>query len=139
MLRLFGLSASWCGHKVRARSRYLLAALFVTAGLSHFLFPEPFVRIVPPALPAPLGLVYLSGLLEVLGGLGLLSRYRRPAAWGLVLLLVAVYPANLYMAMEPERAGAGIPPLLLWLRLPLQFVLGGWLLWAVRPPRDSAD
>lgn len=120
----------------KARHRLVLASLFVVAGLSHFLFPAAFARAVPPALPAPYTLVYLSGALEILGGLGLLTRYRRLAAWGLVLLLAAVYPANLYMALEPERAGAdGIPRALLWLRLPLQFLLAAWLLWAVGPRR----
>jgi uncharacterized membrane protein len=122
----------------RGWHRLFLAALFIVAGTSHFLFPEPFVRIVPPFLPAPFTLVYLSGFFEIAGGLGLLSGVARLAAYGLIALLVAVFPANVYMALEPARAGAAaVSPLLLWLRLPLQVVLIGWLLWSTDSPQRA--
>ncbi len=98
------------------------------------------MRIVPPFLPAPFTLVYLSGFFEIAGGLGLLSGVARLAAYGLIALLVAVFPANVYMALEPARAGAAaVSPLLLWLRLPLQVVLIGWLLWSTDSPQRAQN
>lgn len=111
-------------------SRRLLSGLFTTAGVLHFAWPEPFERIVPPALPEPRALVYLSGAFEVLGGVGLLPEAtRRWAGRGLALLLVAVFPANWYMAQHPE-AFARVPAWALYARLPLQAVLIAWVLWA---------
>src|SRR4051812_49208535 len=97
-------------------------------GALHFVRPEAFVRIVPSALPAPLMLVYLSGAFEIAGGLGLLvARTRRLAAWGLIALYVAVFPANLNMALNDIPFGEGpTPPALLWLRLPFQLVFIAW-------------
>ena len=76
----------------------------------------------------------ISGFFEILGGVGLLApRTRRPAAWGLVALLIAVFPANLYMATNPVESGAAaIAPVLRWGRLPLQIVLIWWVLWCTR-------
>jgi uncharacterized membrane protein len=80
--------------------RFLLAAFFIVAGLLHFIFPYTYLRMVPPILPWPGTLVWLSGAAEIIGGTGLLlPPWRRPAAWGLVLLLIAVFPANIYMAV----------------------------------------
>ncbi|TPG62961.1 DoxX family membrane protein [Hymenobacter nivis] len=111
-------------------SRYALAAVFVGAGLLHFFKPAPYLRIMPPALPAPLALVYISGFFEVAGGLGLLlGATRWVAALGLVLLLVAVFPANVYMA---QQAGPmGLPAWAAWGRLPLQALLVWWA-WSAR-------
>lgn len=121
---------------MRIFSVYLLGLLFVAAGVLHFLRPGGYARIVPPFLPYPLALVYISGVAEIVGGLGLLVPALRPwaGAW-LVLLLVAVFPANVYMAVAPERAGLGIAPVWLWLRLPLQLVLVVWVVWAARTAR----
>jgi len=114
-----------------AGSVVLLAAAFVVAGALHLLKPRLFEAIVPPSLPAPRALVALSGVAEVLGGLGLLVPAVRPwAGWGLVALLVAVFPANLYMAREWERFRRFAPRWALRLRLPLQAVLIAWVLWA---------
>ncbi|MDO7886019.1 DoxX family protein [Hymenobacter cheonanensis] len=109
--------------------RYGLALLFVSAGVLHFVRPAPFLRIVPPALPAPGLLVLLSGAAEVVGGLGLLlPATRRLAGWGLLALLAAVFPANVYMV---GLAGAlHIPAWVLWARLPLQPLLM-WAVWRV--------
>jgi uncharacterized membrane protein len=117
----------------------LLALFFVFAGVSHFTTTDFFVAIVPPALPAPLALVYVSGVFEILGGLGVLWPATRAAAGvGLVVLLLAVYPANLYMAFAPERFVAqGTPLFALYARLPLQFVFIAWAWWATRP--DARD
>jgi uncharacterized membrane protein len=117
--------------RFRRLSCYILAFLFVGAGITHFVAPATFVRIVPPYLPAPLLLVQLSGAAEIAGGLGLLlPATRRWARWGLILLLLAVFPANVYM-LQTHGAGLAVPMWALWLRLPLQLVLIGWV-WMVR-------
>lgn len=127
------------GPVARQLVRAGFAVLFVAAGTLHFLFPAAYVRIVPPPLPAPALLVALSGAAEVAGGAGLLvPRVRRAAAWGLIALLVAVFPANVYMALRPDVAGAGVPPLLLWLRLPLQGVLIWGVWWCAARPLTTA-
>ena len=113
----------------RSVGRYALAALFVLAGSWHFAHPATYLRIMPPPLPHPLALVYGSGACEVLGGLGLLpARTRRLAGWGLLALLLAVFPANVYMAVA--HAQLGIPGWVAWGRLPLQLPLLWWT-WRV--------
>jgi uncharacterized membrane protein len=110
-------------------SLYLLVVLFVGAGLLHFFTPAPYLRIMPPALPAPRLLVLLSGAAEVAGGLGLLwPATRRAAAWGLLALLLAVFPANVYMLQLHEQLH--LPAWALWARLPLQPLLMWWV-WRV--------
>jgi uncharacterized membrane protein len=112
----------------------LLAAMFVGVGVLHVVKPRLFEAIVPPSLPSPRALVLISGVAEVLGGLGLVVAPLRPwAGWGLAALLVAVFPANLYMARESERFRRLAPRWLLLARLPLQLVLIAWVLWASRP------
>lgn len=109
--------------------KYLLALVFVLAGLNHFINTEFYLKIMPPFLPASQFLVFLSGALEIaLGALLLIPRFTRFAAWGLIALLVAVFPANIYMALYPERFPE-FSPLGIWLRLPLQFVIIGWAFW----------
>lgn len=108
-----------------------LAALFVTAGAFHFVRPTVFERVVPPFLPFPRAIVYVSGVAEIVGGVALLvPQLRTFAGLWLIALLVAVFPANIYMALAPERAGFGIAPVWLWLRLPAQLVLIGFVWWA---------
>lgn len=108
-----------------------LAAFFVFTGVTHFVRPRLFTAIVPPSLPAPGLLVALSGAAEVAGGLGLLVGPLRPAAGvGLLLLLVAVFPANVFMARNAERFRRIAPPWALWTRLPLQPVLMAVVAWA---------
>jgi uncharacterized membrane protein len=109
--------------------------LFIVAGSLHFLFPAPYLRIMPPVLPWPKALIAISGAAEILGGLGLLtSQWRRSAAWGLVLLLLAVFPANIYMAVAHVRFPGWLgQPWFQWLRLPLQFVLIAAVLHDSRP------
>jgi len=102
--------------------------------VAHFQRPEVFVQSVPPFLPWPLALVYVSGLFEILGGGGLLiSRYRRMAGYGLILLLIMVWPANIYMAMTniPFEGWIG-EPVVQWVRVPLQLVLMWWVYKASR-------
>jgi uncharacterized membrane protein len=108
--------------------RWTLAVFFVIAGMLHFVVPALYLRIMPPYLPHPAALVAISGAAEIAGGLGLLLRStRRAAAIGLAILLVAVFPANWYMATTHIRIG-GVPQWALWLRLPLQIPLIWWAL-----------
>ncbi len=117
-------------------ARGLLALAMVAVGVLHFVTPEPFVRIVPPQLPQPLLLVWASGAAEVALGAGLLApRLRRLSAHGLVALYVAVFPANIYMAvagvqLDPANPLPGWVP---WARLPFQVLFVAWALW-VRGP-----
>lgn len=116
-----------------------LSAFFVAAGVNHFANPDFYVRIMPPYLPAHLALVHLSGVFEVLGGVAVLvPRLRAWAGWGLVALLLAVYPANVHMALHPDRFPE-VSALALYARLPLQLVFIAWAYWATRPeaPRDA--
>jgi uncharacterized membrane protein len=104
--------------------RALLAGFFIVAGVLHFVFPGVYLRVMPPYLPAPLALVYISGACEIAGGIGVLVRsLRRYAGWGLVALLIAVFPANVYMAMNHIM----LTPWLAWARLPLQGLLIWWV------------
>lgn len=118
--------------------RYLLSAGMIYAGVAHFRNPEPFVRIVPDYLPAHRTLVALSGFFEILGGIGLLvPQLRSPAAWGLIALFVAVFPANVNMAVKNIPFNGAHYPWLLWLRLPLQLVLIVWAGSLARPDTSS--
>lgn len=112
------------------RRRAPVAAVFCATGVAHFLSPDPFVAIVPDWLPAPLLLTHLSGAAEIAGGVGMLAGRRAPwaGAW-LVATLLAVFPANVDMALRAQEFPQ-FPDAALWLRLPLQGVLIGWVAWA---------
>lgn len=115
--------------------RYVFGILFIVAGLYHFINPVFYLRIMPPYLPWHLFLVYLSGFFEsALGILLLIPKFTRLAAWGLIALLIAVFPANVHMAMNPQLY-PDIPPLALWLRLLLQAVLILWAYWYTGNPK----
>ena len=122
---------SWLsrGQSWRIVSRGFISAFFVLAGANHFVHAPFYCRIVPPGFPAPALLVAISGVCEIAGGIGILVRPLRSAAgWGLIALLLAVFPANLYMALRPEHfAEMHLSPWLLWLRLPLQCLLIFWV------------
>jgi len=111
------------------------AICYALAGTLHFVKTDAYLRIMPPYIPWHVFMVRASGICEILGGVGLLvPQTRRPAAWGLVALLVAVFPANIYMATNPLEAGAeSIAPLLRWGRLALQPLLIWWVLWCTHP------
>jgi len=114
------------------RTSRLAGPTFVAAGLLHFLRPRTYEAIMPPYLPAHRELVYASGVAEIAGGVALLSadpRVRRGGAWWLVATLAAVFPANVHMALHPERYPR-IRPALLYARLPLQAGLAAWVLRA---------
>lgn len=111
--------------------RVLLAIFMIVAGTLHWVIPDPFVKIVPSFLPYPLALVYISGVFEILGGIGLLvPTVSQAAAWGLIALFIAVFPANINMAVNRIQMD-GIPDsdALRWGRLPLQAVLIAWAWW----------
>ena len=111
-------------------ARLLLGAFFLAAGTLHFLKPRPYVAIVPDALPRKLELVYASGVAEIVGGAGVLAApTRRAAGWWLIATLIAIFPANVNMALNAERFRA-VPAPLLWIRLPVQGVLIAWV-WRV--------
>lgn len=113
--------------------RFLLGGVFVLGGLNHFINPALYLKIMPPYLPWHLFLVYLSGLVETaLGALLLIPKFTRWAAWGLIALLIAVFPANIHMAINPELY-PGISSTALWIRLPLQAVLIAWAYRYTRP------
>lgn len=113
--------------------RYLFGALLVAAGANHFRTPEFYVSIMPAYLPWHLELVYLSGAAEIVIGLLLFfKRWKRLAAWGAAALMVAVFPANLQMALHPDLYPQ-FSVEALWLRLPLQAVLLAWACWLTRP------
>lgn len=112
--------------KVNTATRWLLAFLLVAAGVAHFANADFYLRMMPPYLPWHPELVFVSGVCEVLCGVGLLiPRLTVAAAWGTVALLVAVFPANVHMALHPDEFPR-LPPAALWARLPLQFLLIAW-------------
>jgi len=118
--------------KFKVGVRYFLAANFIGIGVAHFVWPAPFVAIMPPYLPLHLELVYLSGVFEILGGVGIVIKStQKLAAWGLLALLLAVYPANIHMLMN-EVYIEGLPKskLGLWLRMPVQFVWMFLVAWS---------
>jgi uncharacterized membrane protein len=125
---------------VKTVLRWLMTILMTFAGVMHFVKPASFVAMVPSQLPAPLLLVQVSGVAEIAGGLGLiLPQTRRLAAWGLVALFIAVFPANVNMAVHHlPLDGKPVAPALLWARLPLQLVLIAWAAWYARPARVAS-
>lgn len=124
---------------------YVMAILYVIAGAMHFVVPGLYVQIVPPFLPGRPALVYLSGIAEIALGLGVLHpRTRRLSAWGIVALLIAIFPANVYMAtsgvvIEGAPGGGDPSELVRWGRLPVQAVLVAWAWWYTRPLSEAPD
>lgn len=118
--------------KLGLAAKILFALFFVAAGVNHFINPAFYLNIMPPYLPWHYALVIVSGVAEVVLGVGLLiPKTSRYAAWGLILLLIAIFPANIHMATHPELY-PNIPPIALWLRLPLQLLLILWAYWYTR-------
>ena len=108
--------------------RWIMAAFYIVAGANHFVSPSFYLELMPPYLPWPLKLIYVSGLAEMVLGVGVLvPRVQKIAGWGLIALLIAVFPANIYAALHGLRS---VPAWILWARLPLQFVLITWAYWA---------
>lgn len=105
---------------------YLMASLYILAGLNHFRVPRMYTRMIPPAFPVPKALNIISGIAEIILGILLcIPETSAYAAWGIITLLIAIFPANVYMLMN-EKAGMGVSKWILMLRLPLQFFLIWW-------------
>ena len=103
--------------------KYLLSVLFIVSGIFHFLKTEPYLKMMPGYLPYPRELIYISGIASLVLGVLLLTRKPpRFVAWGTILYLIAVFPANVQMALHPEIFPE-IPAWLSWARLPFQGVL----------------
>ncbi|HWO01917.1 MAG TPA: MauE/DoxX family redox-associated membrane protein, partial [Blastocatellia bacterium] len=121
---------------VKAILKYLLAVFFVFGGVNHFRDPAFYLTMMPPYLPWHSPLVYISGIFEILLGLMLMiPKLTRIAAWGLILLLIAIFPANIYMAQHAELFPWTNQTALL-IRLPIQLVLILWAYWFTRPERQ---
>ena len=120
--------------------RLLLAIFFITAGILHFIFPAQYASTMPSWLPWHDELVIVSGLCEIAGGIGVLLRPTRFAAGvGLILLSLAVLPANVQMLLDAQAADKATWMIaLFWLRLPLQLVLIMWI-WRVTSGRHLSD
>ncbi|MFN0158753.1 MAG: DoxX family protein [Bacteroidota bacterium] len=116
-----------------------MAIMFVVGGALHFVIPEPYLMMMPSLLPFHLELVYISGVAEILLGIGLLfAKYQRLAAYGIVALLIAIFPANIYVALENIQLGGFMSSSLYqWIRLPVQFVLIWWALWCTSPDKTE--
>jgi uncharacterized membrane protein len=105
---------------------YLLSIVYVLAGINHFINADFYVKIMPPVIPWHLQMVYISGVVEILLGLlALVPRYRKAAAWGIILLLIAVFPANIYHAISGGIT-TGTPAIATYLRLPGQLLFIWW-------------
>ncbi|MGH2905696.1 MAG: DoxX family protein [Solirubrobacterales bacterium] len=95
--------------------------MYIVSGILHFVIEKFYTSIVPPKFPNPKALVYISGVAEIAGGIGVfIPRTRRLAGKGLIALLIAVFPANVNMALNPDKFNR-FTPVQLWGRLPLQF------------------
>ena len=129
MLKVLQLPTQWW----RKLSLFGLSLFFIYFGIDHFINPEFYLSIMPPAFPLHAEAVYISGFFEILGGITILiAPLRKIAGWGLVALLICVYPANIYMAITPE-AFPDISRGLLYFRLPLQFLFIYWAYSVTRP------
>jgi uncharacterized membrane protein len=125
--------------RLRTWTRYGCGVLYLAAGVNHFVSPDFYVRMMPPSLPWPRELVAISGAAEILlGALLLPAATSRLAAWGLIALLIAVFPANLQMALHPKQFPE-FSPTALWGRLPVQGLLIVWAWWYTRPVGHSGS
>ena len=111
-----------------AVSRGALGLFFIVAGTAHLISPAPYLAIVPTYLPWPAVIVTLSGVAEILGGLGVCFRAtRRAAGWWLIALLIAVFPANIHaLSTGMNIAEHALSPWILWARLPFQLLFIVW-------------
>ncbi len=128
---------------IKRAARWLMVALMLASGIGHFVIADSYVAMVPAALPAPRLLVWLSGLAELAGGIGLVVPWpalRRAAALGIIALLIAVFPANINMAVNHiSPPGMQLSPVALWARLPFQGLFIAWAWWLARQPRTRAS
>lgn len=105
---------------------YLMAFLYILAGINHFRVPRIYTKMIPPAFPEPKVLNIVSGLAEIVWGILLcIPQTTAYAAWGIIILLVAIFPANVYMYTN-NKAAMGLPKWIRLIRLPLQLLLIYW-------------
>ena len=127
--------------RLRPLARWLLGLAFLAAGILHFAATDSYLPLMPPWLPWHRELILASGAAEILGGLGALwprERVRAAAGGGLMLLLVAVFPANLHLALhDVALGGRHFSPAVRWGRLPFQAVFIAWAWWATRPTKSA--
>ena len=110
------------------------ALSYIVVGVLHFTHQDFFVSMMPPYLPLHVELVWLSGVFEILGGIGLLvPKTRRFSSFGIIALLFAVYPANIHMMLHPELFSDVGSPAMLYARMPFQFVFMAWAWWVGTP------
>lgn len=113
----------------------VISLFFFAGGLAHFVFTDFFVMAMPDYLGYHQELVLISGIFELAGAMGILvPKTRFWAGCGLIVLMVAVYPANINMALHPEQYPE-IPRLLLYARLPLQFLMAWFVWWSIKAER----
>lgn len=120
-------------HIWKTIARFTMGILFILASTLHFTASETELKIIPSFLPLRQEVLYITGVLEFLGGVGLFvpnRKVQRASAWGLVALLIGVFPANVYQAVAGIKLGGFMnSPIYLWGRLPFQAVFIGWALW----------
>lgn len=126
---------------VKLALKFVLGVFMIVAGANHFIDPEFYMNIMPPYIPAHKLMVDLSGIAEIVLGVGLLvpvPRISRLSAWGIIALLIAVFPANIYVFQNHEDIFPDVHPALHFIRLPLQGLLILWAWWYTRPPKSEA-
>jgi uncharacterized membrane protein len=105
---------------------YIMGFIYVIAGLNHFRSPRLYLKIIPPYFPNPKILNYITGAAEIILGIGIcIPLLSVISAWGIVALLIAIFPVHLFM-FSNEKAGMGLPKIVLLLRMPLQIFLMIW-------------
>ncbi|MBY0518105.1 MAG: hypothetical protein K2P81_14445 [Bacteriovoracaceae bacterium] len=109
-------------------SKAILAIFYIMAGLNHFINPEFYMKAMPPLLPYPHFLHLFSGILEIIAGIGLFTSYSRQSSFLIIAILVIVFPANIYVALN-DGIPMGIPSSVAWIRLPFQLVFILWAWW----------
>ncbi len=124
---------------IQDKGSYAIACGFLFAGVNHFTAPDRFAAMVPPFLPEPDAMVAISGVAELAGAIGLMiPKTRKLAGVGLIALLLAIFPANLYVAIAGKSVD-GLPDArwYYWIRLPFQFVYIAWIRWCALAPAKS--
>lgn len=130
LIRLLKLPSSW----VHLVLLIALSLLFINIGIDHFVNPDFYRSIMPAYLPMHTEAIYISGFFEILGGVAILfPKLRSMAGWGLVLLLIVVFPVNIHMAVNPNLF-PDIPLSFLYIRLVLQFIIIYWTYFATQLP-----
>ena len=108
---------------------YLMAFMYIILGFFHFIKPKPYLHIMPPYIPFPKSMVFLSGLAEIILGIGLLFSFTKTfSIYGITLMLTIFFTVHIYM-LQSKEASKGVPEWFLWLRFPIQFLLIWWALF----------